>query len=403
MINDFVVLINGWQVVCQVEALVNGTGLRAVNPSVSSAALSTGMRVTPAELSMDEDGAVEEVTIVGAAPFVCGAQVAAHDCHLSLQLEQVAPVEGDSSGAPLAFSSCMFRMNLSASCGYSNKAVAVADSGEDSGRLSGESALACGDPHKLRLRAVADFSRDSLAPASVRLRVSSYGDTWWHGFRLPELSVRVRGAEPLQCHALTLGHIIGVDGVVRDVEGTGRYLLYRSSARNFQVWVEYGSGCSGGASSEAACICSVQVYSGEESFYVERCADNESGAAAGAAAGKQEQRHLPKMALHGAPADSGKRLEILESRKGKMITAVVRDGARVRIRLESWGMSVSVVSGGGGDPGVDGLCGAGHDKDYNQYEELKSEKPEPWAGDWCRCSAQMDPSWTRNAGCSTLS
>ena len=56
------------------------------------------------------------------------------------------------------------------------------------------------------------------------------------------------------------------------------------------------------------------------------------------------KRILPQMAL--SSASGRKRVKVLESRHGKLMTVMLDHGGRVRIRLEEWGMSVSVLDVG---------------------------------------------------------
>ena len=117
------------------------------------------------------------------------------------------------------------------------------------------------------------------------------------------------------------------------------------------MWTEYEN-CSGG---KVVCICWLQVSHVGEVYTLEHC---HSSVAAGV-------RKLPQMALasHGISAPR-QRMRVLESRKGQIITLIFSYGGRVRIRMEQWGMSVSVVDVGQDseqtlDGTIGGLCNKG--------------------------------------------
>ena len=116
-----------------------------------------------------------------------------------------------------------------------------------------------------------------------------------------------------------------------------------------QVWTEYGK-CSSG---RAVCICSVEVRYLGQVYSLEHCWEHPVRKSS-------QQRRLPQMALV-SESSSRKRIRVLESRKGQIITLIFSYGGRVRIRMEPWGMSVSVVDVGQEnqeslDASIAGLC-----------------------------------------------
>lgn len=48
--------------------------------------------------------------------------------------------------------------------------------------------------HRLQLVAVTDFAFQQDRNVTVELVLTSYGDSWWHGYRLPNITVTVRGS-----------------------------------------------------------------------------------------------------------------------------------------------------------------------------------------------------------------
>ena len=189
--------------------------------------------------------------------------------------------------------------------------------------------------------------------------------------------MQVKDVEPVHCYAFTMGHVIDISQSMDTIDQPGRYLLYRNSGKQLQVWSEYMP-CSEG---RAVCICSVEVHLLDDVFYLHKC-----GRSRYASSGNFGQRHkaLPQMAVHGT--SSRKRLQVLESRQGKLITVVADTGARVRIRLEDWGLSVSVVDGQvspeARTTAIDGLCNAAN----QQIPVTLSVHHLPLENSLCTCS-----------------
>jgi len=46
---------------------------------------------------------------------------------------------------------------------------------------------------------------------------------------------QVKEVEPVQCYALTMGHVIDIDQRMETLNEPGRYLLYRHTRKEFQV------------------------------------------------------------------------------------------------------------------------------------------------------------------------
>jgi hypothetical protein len=153
---------------CQVEVIVDDEPDSPMtlmsNPSVTSSVFTAGIVINP---SVDEviriykNGSFVNVTLTMTVPFTCSAHISQHDCHLTVQVVQ--PDDGQSQ--PVAVSQC---------------------------QLSMDSTSQQESQHFL-IVPVTDFVRTNSRklPNVLQLVVSSYGDAWWHGYQLPNITIQV--------------------------------------------------------------------------------------------------------------------------------------------------------------------------------------------------------------------
>jgi hypothetical protein len=152
---------------CQVEVIVNEPGSPMTlmsNPSVTSAVFTAGIVISP---SLDDvvrvykNGSFVNVTLTMTVPFTCASHISQHDCHLTVQVVQ--PDDGQSQ--PVAISQCQLSMDSTA-------------------RQESQHFLVV---------PVTDFVRTNSPkrPTVLQLVVSSYGDAWWHGYQLPNITIQV--------------------------------------------------------------------------------------------------------------------------------------------------------------------------------------------------------------------
>lgn len=152
---------------CQVEVITDDADSRIKmmsNPSVTSAVFTAGIIVDPPieSISVYKNGSVVNITLTTTMPFTCAPHINPHDCHLTVQVVQ--PDDGHSR--PLAISPCQLSMD-SPSHRQSQSFLVVP---------------------------VADFVQidEKKANSVIQLVVSSYGDAWWHGYQLPNITVKVK-------------------------------------------------------------------------------------------------------------------------------------------------------------------------------------------------------------------
>lgn len=134
------------------------------NPSVTSAVFTAGIIVNPSteSISVYKNGSFINITLTMTVPFTCAAHVNPHDCHLTVQIVQ----PDDDHSQPLAISQC---------------------------QLSMESSDLQGSQYFLAVP-VADFVKTDARKSDtiIQLVVTSYGDAWWHGYQLPNITVKVK-------------------------------------------------------------------------------------------------------------------------------------------------------------------------------------------------------------------
>lgn len=124
-------------------------------------------------LTVYKNGSVLSFGLSTSVPFDCSAQVNQRDCHLSVQLvvqededEQTARSGGHHRPALLALSHCHLSMaEEEPGVQHHFLAVPVVDFGH---QLDG-----------------------SVTNVTVRMVVSTYGDAWWHGYQLPDITIQV--------------------------------------------------------------------------------------------------------------------------------------------------------------------------------------------------------------------
>lgn len=155
---------------CQVEVIVDDEPDSPMtlmsNPSVTSSVFTAGIVISPGVddvTKVYKNGSFVNVTLTATVPFTCAAHINQHDCHLTVQVVQ--PDDGLSQ--PLAISQCQLS-------------------------LDSETTSSPVQQHFLVVP-VTDFVRTNSRkrPVVLQLVVSSYGDAWWHGYQLPNITFQV--------------------------------------------------------------------------------------------------------------------------------------------------------------------------------------------------------------------
>lgn len=157
---------------CQIEAIADEPDSQMSmmsNPSVTSPIFTAGITINPGTelINVYKNGSVVNITLTATVPFTCAAHINPNDCHLTVQVVQ--PDDGNLK--PLAISQCQLTMG----------------SGTPSQQQQQQKSQ-----HFLVVP-VSDFVRTDALNNTVVLQlvVSSYGDAWWHGYQLSNITIKV--------------------------------------------------------------------------------------------------------------------------------------------------------------------------------------------------------------------
>ena len=137
----------------------NPLGLMS-HPSVTSAVFTAGIVVHPGTESINvyKNGSAINMTLTVTMPFICPGHIHPQDCHLTVQAIQ----QPDHNGQ-VVISQCQLSI-------------------EPSTKLQTQSLL---------ILPVSDFVQSFANDSVVQLVVTSYGDAWWHGYHLPNITIKV--------------------------------------------------------------------------------------------------------------------------------------------------------------------------------------------------------------------
>lgn len=164
-----------YQVICQVEAVITDDwALPGGRPSTRVLATTTsppfiaGIVIDPMTdiITAYKNGSHVNVTLSTTMPFICAPHLSAKDCHLSVQIVQHMDEDNvdneisNNKKQPLAIAPC------SLSLGSGSQSFLVVP--------------------------VSDFVKvRNNVTHQLQLMVTSYGDAWWHGFQLPNITIQV--------------------------------------------------------------------------------------------------------------------------------------------------------------------------------------------------------------------
>lgn len=162
--------------------LPGGRASTRVLASTASAPFAAGIVIEPAGnqlIAAYKNGSHVTVTLSTSVPFVCAPHLSPKDCHLSVDVVQ-QPGRRDAYGAakrqPLAIAPCSLSL----------------------GSIEPQS-------QSLYVVPISDFVRvNHRGAAHLQLAVTSYGDAWWHGFTLPNITIQVIYSFNLLHHPISL-------------------------------------------------------------------------------------------------------------------------------------------------------------------------------------------------------
>lgn len=133
--------------------------------SSTSAPFTAGIAVSPSNdyVTAFKNGSHVTVTLTTTVPFICARNLSPKDCHLSVQIVQ--PVEEDAFGDKKRQNLAIAPCHLSFGNSGASQSFFVAP--------------------------ISDFVQLRQNTTQLQLLVTSYGDAWWHGFQLPNITIHV--------------------------------------------------------------------------------------------------------------------------------------------------------------------------------------------------------------------
>ncbi|KAA0702211.1 von Willebrand factor D and EGF domain-containing protein [Triplophysa tibetana] len=296
---------------------------------VESAEFYAGILLKPQASSISENGKEYELEARSTVPVPCSSE----RCVLSLHLTTSSQGEED-LGADLVLSSCE---------------VEVLQSICRNGVCSEAS---------VHYSAVTDMWRDGDRSTEIHVKPIISSNFLWNGYRPQSVQILVKDAPSAYCYVFTDPHIITFDGRRYDNYQIGTFVLYRSTARPFEVHVRQWE-CASMTAYPTSCVCGFTARDGGDVIAFDMC---------NGLPGETKPRLLVK---RGDLVKSG--IRITESYQGRKITITFSSGAFVRVDVADWGMSLTVRAPGSDRGHTEGLCGTYDGQPNNDFHKERGE------------------------------
>ncbi|XP_072859345.2 von Willebrand factor D and EGF domain-containing protein [Pogona vitticeps] len=289
-----------------------------------------GIKLHPEADNISEDGKEHKLTIKSKIPIPCpGASQVKNDCKISLKLYTIEEGE-DHDSSNLALSSCHVDL-LQQSC------------------LNGTCSQA-----SVHYTAVPDFTRNGDRRTRIVVEPVVSDNFLWNGYMPEGIQITVKDLPSAYCYSFTDPHIITFDGRMYDNFKTGTFVLYRSTARDFEVHVRQWD-C-GSLYYPASCNCGFVAREGGDVIAFDMCSGQLH----------DSQPHLSVKSRN--PADNNVR--ITESYLGRKVTISFSSGAFIRADVSEWGMSLTLRAPSSDYKHTLGLCGTFDGIVENDYHDV---------------------------------
>ncbi|XP_056299805.1 von Willebrand factor D and EGF domain-containing protein isoform X2 [Pseudoliparis swirei] len=309
--------------------------------SVQSPEFFAGITLRPEKRAVSEDGRPYELLVESSVPVPCPEEP---PCALTLQLS-TSSADEDVLGADLSLSSCVVDLTR----GPCRDGV-------------------CGRA-LIHFSAVTDFVNDGDRTTRIAVKPIVTQNSLWSGYSPEPVEITVTDVPSAYCYSFTDPHIITFDGRHYDNYQVGTFVLYKSTARPFEVHVRQWE-C-GSVVHAASCACGFAARDGGDVIAFDMC-NGEMGEA---------KPHLS--VRNGDLSRSG--IRITESYQGRKVTMTFSSGAFVRADVSDWGMSLTLRAPGSDRGRTEGLCGTFDGQPHNDFHSAGGatlEQPHAFISEW---------------------
>lgn len=299
---------------------------------VESEEFYAGLQLKPQASSISEDGREYELEVMSTVPLPCSSE----RCVLPLHLTTSSQGEED-LGVDLVLSSCEVELPQSV-CrdGICSKA-------------------------SVHYSAVTDIWRDGDRSTEIHVKPINSSNFLWNGHKPQSVQILVKDVPSVYCYSFTDPHIITFDGRRYDNYQIGTFVLYRSTARPFEVHVRQWE-CASMTAYLTSCVCGFTARDRGDVITFDMC---------NGLPGETKPRLWVK---RGDLVKSG--IRITESYQRRKITITFLSGAFVRVDVANWGMSLTVRAPGSDRGHTEGLCGTYDGQPNNDFHKEGGETVE---------------------------
>ncbi|XP_067221405.1 von Willebrand factor D and EGF domain-containing protein isoform X2 [Chanodichthys erythropterus] len=209
--------------------------------------------------------------------------------------------------------------------------------------------------------AVTDLWKDGDRSTEIHIKPIISTNFLWNGYAPQSVQILVKDVPSAHCYSFTDPHIITFDGRRYDNYHIGTFVLYRSTARPFEVHVRQWE-CAGMTAHPTSCVCGFAARDGSYVVTYDMC---------NGLVGETKPRLSVK---NGDLLKSG--IRVTESYQGRKVTIMFLSGAFVRADVADWGMSLTVRAPGSDQGHTEGLCGTFDGQPMNDYHKEGGETVE---------------------------
>ncbi|XP_069853466.1 von Willebrand factor D and EGF domain-containing protein [Dipodomys merriami] len=302
--------------------------------SIESQGFFAGIKLQPELSTISEDGKEHWLRIESTIPIVCSEfSEFDQECKVSLKLKTVDQ-GNEQLGLNLALSSCHVDLLQTSSCTNGTCSHAI-----------------------VHYMAVTDFSRDGDRITNIEVQPVVKENFLWSSYIPDGIQIKVKDVPTAYCYSFTDPHIITFDGRVYDNFKTGTFVLYKSTARDFEIHVRQWD-C-GSLHYPVSCNCGFVAKEEGDVVTLDMC----SG-----------KLHELQPYLFVKSHDASSNIKITESYLGRKVTIWFSSGAFVRADLSEWGVSLTIRAPSSDYRKTLGLCGTFDGNPENDFHDKNGIK-----------------------------